>query len=68
MLKYFNFVIGDDAIIRLPIAHLVIGGRNFKQELRLISCITKDRRSILVIFQGSGGIADLLAEAKSLYE
>lgn len=49
-------------------AHLVIGGRNFQQELHLISCITKDRRSVLVIFHGTGGLADLLAEAMLLYE
>ncbi|RDD36726.1 Transient receptor potential cation channel subfamily M member 1 [Trichoplax sp. H2] len=54
--------------IILPLAHLVVGGRYFHRELELISQVTQGRRSILVIFQGTGGIADLLAEAITLYD
>lgn len=49
-------------------AHLIVGGRYFHRELELISQVTQGRRSILVIFQGTGGIADLLADAITLYE
>ncbi|RDD36732.1 Transient receptor potential cation channel subfamily M member 3 [Trichoplax sp. H2] len=59
---------GNSLSINLPMAHLVIGGRHIQRELKLISQIAKDRRSIFVIFQGTGGIADLLARAKILYD